>query len=237
VNSNKVLGQSLHDDAIGFVTWRLRNACSRRRRRFSGPSGCCALVLLLLQVHSTYRAARRPSLNLRRPRIGIPSLPLKVHIRGHDDADYDPKESQRASEDLNDENLDKERRVSGVSQRARASHDADAYSARQVGKSHGQPARERGVSTGHHALRVGAICVARHVLDFGLEDDRHDDSVDGDRLAEDDGYEILAGDARSGDRPARQRAPRDENTPGTTRTGREEEEDVSIFYASADRDL
>ena len=71
-------------------------------------------------------------------------------------------------------------------------------------------------------MRVRSVCVTRHVLDLGLEDDGHDHAVDGDGFAEDDGYEVLAGDARGANRPARERAPRDEDSPAGRETNDED---------------
>jgi hypothetical protein len=71
-------------------------------------------------------------------------------------------------------------------------------------------------------LRVLAVTQRRDVLDFRLQDDGDDDAVDGDGFAEDDGYEVLAGDARGANRPARERAPRDEDSPAGRETNDED---------------
>lgn len=50
-------------------------------------------------------------------------------------------------------------------------------------------------------------------LDFGGEDNGHDDAVDGDDLAEDDGDQVLCSDSRSLDAGAEDGGSGDEDTP------------------------
>lgn len=50
-------------------------------------------------------------------------------------------------------------------------------------------------------------------LDFGGEDNGHDDAVDGDDLAEDDGDQVLGSDSRSLDAGAEDGGSGDEDTP------------------------
>ena len=56
-------------------------------------------------------------------------LALELDTPTHDDPDDHPEQTERASEDLDDEDLHEERRVLRVGQRARRSDDADADSA------------------------------------------------------------------------------------------------------------
>jgi hypothetical protein len=50
--------------------------------------------------------------------------------------------------------------------------------------------------------------------DLGLEDDGHDDTVDGDDLAEDDGNQVLCPDSWGLDTTSQDRGAGDEDTPG-----------------------
>ena len=57
---------------------------------------------------------------------------LDVGRRGHDNAHDHPKQPQRTAEDLNNKNLDEERAVLRISQRAPRARDSDADAAEQV---------------------------------------------------------------------------------------------------------
>ena len=51
------------------------------------------------------------------------------------------------------------------------------------------------------------------MLQFGAEDDAHDDAVDGDDFAEDDGDEVFGADAGGFDAAAQDRGAGDEDAP------------------------
>jgi hypothetical protein len=89
--------------------------------------------------------------------------------------------------------------------------DTDSNTADQVAHAHGYASPEQG--------ETGVVCIsgehfrALDRVDLGGEDDGHDDSVDGDDLAEDDGDEILRSDAWCLYTTAENGRSRDKNTP------------------------
>jgi hypothetical protein len=85
--------------------------------------------------------------------------------------------------------------ISSIGQGSTAAVDANSHTAHQVAEADGQTGPEQGVAS---KVRVGREHVgALDAGDLGGEDDGHDDTVDGDDLAEDDGDEVLGSDSGS----------------------------------------
>lgn len=80
--------------------------------------------------------------------------------------------------------------VCSICQRSATSVDAHRDAANQVAHAHGQASPEEGISAKVVVSRVELLRVG-HLGQLGGEDDGHDDAVDGDDFAEDDGDQIL----------------------------------------------
>lgn len=84
--------------------------------------------------------------------------------------------------------------VRSIGQGSTATVDSDSHAADEVAEAHGD--------AGPKQSKAGIVCVSpmclggAHVVDFGGEDDGHDDAVDCDDFAEDDGDEVLCSDSR-----------------------------------------
>jgi hypothetical protein len=81
-------------------------------------------------------------------------------------------------------------RVRSICQRRATSVDAYANTADQVTHSHSQSSPEQGVS-GEHVGRSVYLLNVGELGQLGGEDDGHDDAVDGDDFAENDGDQVL----------------------------------------------
>lgn len=103
-------------------------------------------------------------------------------------------------------------RIRSISQRSATTVDADRDTTDQVAASDGETSPEQ-CEAGVVGLRIenGSLV---DVSDLGGEDDGHDDSVDGDDLAEDDGDQVLGSDPRRLDTGTENRRTGDEYTPG-----------------------
>ena len=102
-------------------------------------------------------------------------------------------------------------RVRGVGQGRTGSVDADSNTADEVAHADGQAGPEEG-KAGVVGRGVGG-CGAVGGRQLGREDDGHDDAVDGDDLAEDDGDEVLGADAGCFDATSEDGGAGDEDTP------------------------
>ena len=78
-----------------------------------------------VKPHQVDRDARKPIKPMSR---ASSSLAFELDSPAHDDPDDHPEQTERASEDLDDEDLHEQRRVLRVRQRARRSDGADADS-------------------------------------------------------------------------------------------------------------
>ena len=107
-----------------------------------------------------------------------------------------------------------QRAIGGVGEGGTAAVDADGHTADEVAEANGQTSPEEG--------EAGVVCVggvhlgALDGVNLGGEDDGHDDAVDGDDLAEDDGDEVLGADARRPDAGTEDRRAGDEDSPAGT---------------------
>ena len=72
-----------------------------------------------------------------------------------------PEQSDGASKDLDDEDLDKERGIGGIGQSCPGSDLADAETAHQVGESGGQARAEHEVAAGPVARLHGRVIVGQ----------------------------------------------------------------------------
>lgn len=104
---------------------------SRRRRRVFSVAFFTNLIPFLrfppgVKPHQVDRDARKPIKPMSR---ASSSLAFELDSPAHDDPDDHPEQTERASEDLDDEDLHEQRRVLRVRQRARRSDGADADSA------------------------------------------------------------------------------------------------------------
>mmetsp|Transcript_11322 Transcript_11322/g.34845 ORF Transcript_11322/g.34845 Transcript_11322/m.34845 type:complete len:230 (-) Transcript_11322:168-857(-) len=143
----------------------------------------------------------------------------ELRVVGLDDADDDAEDPERRREDLDDEDFHEERRVLRVRERAGRAGDAHGDAARDVGQPDADAGREERVAREIPlvvvpVLRQHARLHLRAVADLGEEEDREDDAVDGRRLAEDDGDEVLGPDPRRLDGRADERRPRQPDAPG-----------------------
>lgn len=105
-----------------------------------------------------------------------------------------------------------QRGVSSICERSTAPVDTDGDTADQVAHADGQAGPEQ-----REARVVGLGVVQLSALDAGQlggEDDGHDDAVDGDDFAEDDGDQVLGSDARGADATADDGGAGYEDTPG-----------------------
>lgn len=103
-------------------------------------------------------------------------------------------------------------RVSSICKRSTASVDADSNTANQVAHADSQACPEQ-----RETRIVGLGIVQLSALDtgeFGGEDDGHDDAVDGDDFAENNGDQVLGSDAWGADTTADDGGTGNENTPG-----------------------
>jgi hypothetical protein len=84
--------------------------------------------------------------------------------------------------------------ISSIGQRSAASVDADSHTTDQVAHADSDTGPEERVT---RVVAVGGICgLTLERVDLGGEDDGHDDAVDGDDFAEDDGDEVLGANPR-----------------------------------------
>jgi hypothetical protein len=81
-------------------------------------------------------------------------------------------------------------RVRSIGQRRATSVDAYTNTADQVAHSHSQSSPEQGITGEHVGRRVYLLNVVE-LGELGGEDDGHDDAVDGDDFAENNGDQVL----------------------------------------------
>ena len=126
----------------------------------------------------------------------------------HEQSNDETEQSENGSENLDGKDLDepvsklasKQRpgkdsylhcRVCSIGQGRATSVDAHAYTADQVAHAHGYSSPEQRVSGEVVGSRVQQLRV-RELVHLGGEDDGHDDAVDGDDFAKDDGDQVLS---------------------------------------------
>mmetsp|Transcript_137259 Transcript_137259/g.347732 ORF Transcript_137259/g.347732 Transcript_137259/m.347732 type:complete len:276 (-) Transcript_137259:17-844(-) len=147
---------------------------------------------------------------------------------GLDDADNDSEEAERAAKNLNDEHLDEHFGPLCISESTAAARDADADATEEVREADGEANAEH-APTCHHGLRLPALKIRSDLEDQGAldlirHDDRHDDAVDGNSLAEDDADQILGTDAGGLDTTANDAGAREEDAPSSADHGDTESE-------------
>lgn len=170
---------------------------------------------------------------------GLGSLFSKITSLALDQqANNEAKETQDGAENLNDEDLDEERAVGGISQCSARAVDAHGHAADEIASTNGEASPEEG-EAGVVRVGVGQDVIA-DVADFGREDDGHDDAVDGDDLAEDNADQVLGADTRCLDAGAEDGRARDENAPVATRSanedGRDEKGKKRAYHAAPTTD-
>lgn len=107
--------------------------------------------------------------------------------------------------------LDVQRGISRIGQGGTTAVDANGDTADQVAHADGDAGPEQGEASEVRRIGVGTGALER--ADLGGEDNGHDDTVDGDDLAEDDGDEVLGTDARRPNATAEDRGAGDEDAP------------------------
>jgi hypothetical protein len=120
-----------------------------------------------------------------------------VGLARDEDTNDETEETENGAENLNDKNLDEKSSVGSISQSRAAAIDANADTADEVAHANGDAGpekREAGV------VGVGRVSVGPgDGVHLGGEDDGHDDAVDGDDLAENDGEQVLGSNSRGPD--------------------------------------
>jgi hypothetical protein len=104
-----------------------------------------------------------------------------------------------------------QRRVRSVGQRSAGAVDTDTDTANQVAHANERTAPEEGVSGVVIASRVCSI--AGNLSQFGREYDAHDDTVDGDDLAENNRDQVLGADSWRLDTTTEDRSSGNEDSP------------------------
>ena len=104
-----------------------------------------------------------------------------------------------------------QRRVCSIGQRSARAVDTDTDTADQVAHAHKRTAPEKGVSSVEVASRV--CSVAANLSEFGRKHDAHDDTVDGDDLAENDRDQVLGADSWRLDTTTEDRGSGNEDSP------------------------
>lgn len=104
-----------------------------------------------------------------------------------------------------------QRSISSICQSGTTAVDADADTADQVAHADGDTGPEQSIAgvVGIAGVEVGA----GHGVHLGGEDDGHDDAVDGDDLAENNGEQVLGSDSRGADTRTENGRSGDEDTP------------------------
>jgi hypothetical protein len=136
-----------------------------------------------------------------------PSLEV-LCVTLHEQSNDEAEQSKNSSKNLNGEDLDESKRVSkspllraggcrnsqcrvrSICQRRATSVDAYTNTADQVAHSHGQSSPEQSISGEHVGGGVYLLDVGE-LGQLGGEDDGHDDAVDGDDFAKDNGDQVL----------------------------------------------
>lgn len=106
---------------------------------------------------------------------------------------------------------DLQRRVRSVGQRSTGAVDTNTDTADQVAHADKRAAPEKGVSGVVVASRVGGVTA--NLSQLGGEDDAHDDSVDGDDLAENNRDQVLGADSWRLDTTTEDRSSGNEDSP------------------------
>ena len=106
-------------------------------------------------------------------------------------------------------------RIGRIRKRGTAAVDTDGNAAYQVAHADRDARPEERVA---RVVAVGRVCgLALERVQLGREDDGHDDAVDGDDFAEDDGDQVLGSDSRRPDTSAEDGRACDENAPAHVR--------------------
>lgn len=102
-------------------------------------------------------------------------------------------------------------RISGIRERRTTAVDSDSDTTNQVAHADGQTSPEEGEA---RVICLGVVQLGTlDASQLGGEDDGHDDTVDGDDFAEDDGDEVLSADARGADTATDNRRAGNEDAP------------------------
>lgn len=105
-----------------------------------------------------------------------------------------------------------QRTISGVGQSSTTAVDADSQTTNEIAESNSDSSPEESETSIVGVGRVG-ISSGSGAFDLGGEDNGHNNSVNGDDFAENNGDQVLGSDARSFDTGAENRGSCDEDTP------------------------
>lgn len=140
-----------------------------------------------------------------------------LSLCSHEQTHNQPKEPQNGAKDLDNEDLDKQGRVSSIGDCCGSTSDTNSNSTDHVTEANGQASPEQGVArvqVGRGIQRVsGCGC------EFGGEHDGGDQSVDGDNFTEDDADQVLGGDTWGTDTSADDGGTGDKDSPGCANDG------------------
>ena len=105
-----------------------------------------------------------------------------------------------------------QRTISGVSQSSTTTVDADCQTTDKIAESNSDSSPEESETS---IVCIGRVGISRRggSFDLGGENNGHDDSVNGDNFAENNGDQVFGSDTRRFDTGAENRGSRNENTP------------------------
>jgi len=110
-------------------------------------------------------------------------------LLGDKEADNEAKETKDRAENLDDEHLDEQRAVSGISKSGATAVDSYSNTTDEVAHPNSDTRPEQREAS---VVRIGGEELGtRNGVDLGGEDNGHNDTVDGDDFAEDNGDQVL----------------------------------------------
>ena len=118
-------------------------------------------------------------------------------FRRQNHAHNQAEQTDGGREDFHNQNLDEERRICGVRERRSGADHADRDAAKQIGHADRQAGAEdhvAGEPVARLVVQLGQFLFLI-LFDGAEQNDRHDDAVDCDRLAEDDRHQIFGLDS------------------------------------------
>lgn len=109
------------------------------------------------------------------------------------------KQTNSATEYFNNQNFNKQRRICGVCQRSARTNNPHGNATNQIHQAHAQPSGEYQISS--HPILISDLLRGVHIVGERFQLARHDDcrnqSINGDRFAEDHGNEVFGLDSWS----------------------------------------
>ena len=142
---------------------------------------------------------------------------LSSRLVGHDDCDDDTIETQGTSENLDDQHLHEWTSLLGVEDSGVWTNNSDADATGEVSKSNHWAGSEKLVSRSLSLVELSnwsiGILVVLPWLWLGTEENSHNNSVNGDGLAEDNGDQVLWSNPRGLDGGTEDAASWDKDTP------------------------